>query len=98
MCIILLTSAPRSCLMSFALDGSACGYFPTGPYTDLVFCWHALWLPAYQNRVTCVWTRQSYTVIYETRSKIRYIDYSVVPFEFCTEYLRFEGINVEVDA
>ena len=39
-----------------------------------------------------------YTVIYETRSKIWYIDYSVVPFAFCTEYLRFEGINVEVDA
>ena len=35
--------APRS---SFALDGSACGYFPNRnwrfrPYTDLVFCWHA---------------------------------------------------------
>ena len=50
------------------------------------------------NRATCVLTRQSYTVIYETRSKIWYIDYSVVPFAFCTEYLRFEGINVEVDA
>ena len=50
------------------------------------------------NRATCVLTRQSYTVIYETRSKIWYIDYSVVPFAFCTEYLRFECINVEVDA